>query len=142
MKIALIYTSMTGNTEAMAEAIAQGAQAAGAEVISLQAGDPRAATVLDSDVLVLGSPAMGDEELESSEMEPFFSELESQLSGKKIALFGSYDWGDGQWMRDWEERVTEAGGTLLQEGLICHLEPEDDSLEACINFGKAVAESK
>ncbi len=141
MKIALIYTSMTGNTQAMAEAIAEGAQAAGAEVLSIEAGDPRAATVLDSDIIVLGSPAMGDEELESSEMEPLFSEMEENLTGKKIALFGSYDWGDGQWMRDWEERVTAAGGTLVQPGLICHLEPEDESLEACVAFGKALAEA-
>lgn len=99
MKIIIVYWSGTGNTEAMANAVYAGAKEAGAEVelcnVS-QAGD-----VSDCDVLLLGCPAMGNEELEPEEFEPFFATIESSLSGRKIGLFGSYEWADGEWMRTW-----------------------------------------
>lgn len=100
-KMSVIYWSQTGNTEAMARAVAEGAQAAGAEVKVLEVSQASGSDVQDCDLLALGCPAMGAEVLEESEFEPFFESIEGSLSGKKVALFGSYGWGDGQWMRDW-----------------------------------------
>ena len=129
-KIAVIYWSMSGNTEAMANAIAEGAQGAGAEVDVKQVSDITVDQALEYDKLALGCPAMGAEVLEESEFEPFFTELESRLGGKKVALFGSYGWGDGQWMRDWQQRVDDANASLYNgEGLIINETPDDDGLE-------------
>ena len=100
-KMAVIYWSMTGNTEAMAAAIAQGAQEAGAQAELKQVSEISVDEALTYDLLALGCPAMGAEVLEEAEFEPFFAQLEGRLSGRKVALFGSYGWGDGQWMRDW-----------------------------------------
>ena len=133
MAAAVIYWSGTGNTEAMAKAVAEGA---GVEAVSVSdfKGD-----VADYDALALGSPAMGDEVLEESEFEPFFAGIESKISGKMIALFGSYDWGDGQWMRTWEDRVKAAGAVLVNDaGIISNLEPSDDILAKCKELGKAL----
>ena len=67
-------------------------------------------------------------------------EVETFAAGKKIALFGSYGWGDGQWMRDWEERMTAAGATLVGgEGLMCHETPDEEGLEACKELGRQLA---
>ena len=96
MKVSIVYWSGTGNTEAMANAVAEGAKNTGAEVELLP---------VSADALLFGCPAMGSEELEESEFEPFFSSVEGSLSGKKVGLFGSYDWGDGEWMRTWQQRV-------------------------------------
>ena len=94
----------------------------------------------DAKVFALGCPAMGAEVLEESEMEPFVAEVEAIASGKTIALFGSYGWGDGQWMRDWEERMSGAGATILNgEGLICHETPDGEVLAECSNLGKQMA---
>ena len=134
-KIAVIYWSQTGNTEAMANAIAE---AAGAEAFSVS--DISAADAAAYDTLVLGCPAMGSEELEDGEFEPFFAELEGSLSGKNLALFGSYGWGDGEWMRTWFERAAATGANMVQaEGLICNETPDDDALAACAELGAAVA---
>ena len=139
-KIAVIYWSMSGNTEAMANAIAEGAQGAGAEVDVKQVSDITVDQALEYDKLALGCPAMGAEVLEESEFEPFFTELESRLGGKKVALFGSYGWGDGQWMRDWCERVKEDGAQLFsEEGLICNETPDDDTQAACRKLGADLA---
>lgn len=130
-KIAVIYWSGTGNTEAMAGAVAQGA---GAELYSVSDFN---GSVADYDALAFGCPSMGAEELEEGEFEPFFSAAEGALSGKKVALFGSYDWGDGEWMRLWADRVADAGATLVDgEGLICHLTPDDDALALCASLGE------
>ncbi|HAL63898.1 MAG TPA: flavodoxin, partial [Clostridiales bacterium] len=92
------------------------------------------------DTLILGCPAMGAEVLEESEFEPFFAELEPNLSGKNIALFGSYGWGDGEWMREWEKRVTDAGGNLIGgQGLIVNDAPDDAALDECKAFGESAA---
>jgi len=135
MKIAVIYASTTGNTEAMATAIKETASASG-EVIFGTADNANAAAVLGCDVILLGSPAMGAEELEDS-MEAFYSQIESGLSGKKVGLFGSYDWGDGQWLRDWTDRVKAAGATVT-ESLMVHLAPEADDVATCQSWTKSV----
>ena len=138
MKVSIVYWSGTGNTEAMAEAALEGAKNAGAEVqlLPVAAADE---SVLQSDILLLGCPAMGNEELEESEFEPFFSSIEGKLAGKKVGLFGSYDWGDGEWMRTWQERVVSAGGNIIEDGLICNNAPDDDALAACKALGEKAA---
>lgn len=139
-RIAVIYWSMTGNTQAMAEAIAQGAQGAGAQVDVFSVDQVGVDQVLEYDGLALGCPAMGAEVLEESEFEPFFSQLEGRLSGRDVALFGSYGWGDGQWMRDWEERTDRAGGIVCQgEGLILHETPDESGLDRCRTLGADLA---
>ena len=139
-KIAVIYWSMSGNTEAMANAIAEGAERAGAEVDVKQVSEITVDQALEYDKLALGCPAMGAEVLEESEFEPFFTQLEGRLGGKKVALFGSYGWGDGQWMRDWQQRVDDANASLYNgEGLIINETPDDDGLEPCRQFGAGFA---
>ncbi len=138
----IIYWSATGNTEMMANAVAEGAKNAGANVTVLSVDAASAEDALSADLLALGCPAMGSEVLEEGEFEPFFNGLEGSLSGKKIALFGSYDWGDGQWMRDWQDRVSAAGATLYNgEGLIINNTPDDSGLSDCRTFGEGFANS-
>lgn len=132
-KVVIVYASNTGNTEAMANAIKEGAGTA--DIFT--AADANADTVASYDVIVLGSPAMGSECLDDA-MEPLFSAIEGKLSGKKVALFGSYDWGDGQWIRDWADRVTAAGATLVGEPLQIQNTPDEAGLDSCRSLGKAV----
>lgn len=135
MKTAVIYWSGTGNTEAMAKAVSEGA---GAELFTVS---DFSGSVEDYDAVVFGCPAMGAEVLEEDEFEPFFSSVEDKLNGKKVALFGSYGWGDGEWMRNWEERVKADGAVLVNgEGLIANETPSDDDLEKCRQLGKALSE--
>ena len=136
MKIAVVYWSGTGNTESMARAVAQGVTDSGSEadlltVISMKDLDSYAA-------IAFGCPAMGAEELEDSEFEPMFSALEGSLIGKKIALFGSYGWGDGEWMRTWEDRCKEDGAVLVCESVICNEAPDDAAVSACKALGEAL----
>lgn len=127
MKVAIVYATTTGNTETLANAALEGAKAAGREASLSTADSANSAEVLGADLILLGSPAMGAEQLEDS-MEEFFSGIENQLNGKKIGLFGSYDWGGGQWLSDWSERVTNAGANLI--GCVkAQLSPDDASLE-------------
>ena len=136
----VIFWSQTGNTEAMASAIAEGAKGAGAAVDLKSVGDTNVSAALDCDLLALGCPAMGDEVLEESEFDPFFTDLEGQLAGRKVALFGSYGWGDGQWMRDWQDRVEGANADLYQgQGLMVNETPDDGALEQCRAFGAGFA---
>ena len=130
MKVAVIYASTTGNTEAMANAINDAVKAAGAEVIFSTADSANKDDVLSSDVILLGSPAMGDEVLEDS-VEEFYSGIEGSLNGKKVGIFGSYDWGDGQWLRDWTDRLNNAGAVSIAEPLMVHLTPEEADVEQC-----------
>ncbi len=133
MKTAVIYWSGTGNTEAMAKAVAEGA---GAELFAVEdfKGD-----VADYDRIAFGCPSMGDEVLEETEFEPFFGGVESKLSGKTVALFGSYGWGDGQWMRDWCGRCRGAGAEVLGgEGLIVNEAPDADAIAKCKALGEAL----
>lgn len=138
-KVAVIYWSGTGNTEMMAQAVADGAKQAGAEVSLMQVSATSADEAAGFDRLALGCPAMGAEVLEEMEFEPFFTDLESKLSGKRVALFGSFDWGDGQWMRDWQARTEQAGAYLVDDGLKAHGTPIDDDLDACKALGKTLA---
>lgn len=139
-KMSVIYWSQTGNTEAMARAVAEGAQAAGAEVKVLEVSQASGSDVQDCDLLALGCPAMGAEVLEESEFEPFFESIEGSLSGKKVALFGSYGWGDGQWMRDWCARCEAANANIYDEnGLMAHETPDGEVLEACRELGRKLA---
>lgn len=136
----IVYYSGTGNTEKMANLIAKGIVSGGkdAEVVNVSAAG---LDIFDNeDVVILGCPAMGDEVLEEGEFEPFIEGISSKISGKKVALFGSYGWGDGQWMRDWQERMESLGCILIDDGLIINYEPEDESPE-CINFGLKIAKS-
>lgn len=140
-KTAVIYWSGTGNTEAMADAILEGAKAVNPETDFFTVSDISADEAAKYDTLILGCPAMGAEVLEEGEFEPFFSELESKISGKNIALFGSYGWGEGEWMRDWERRVTDAGASVVGgEGLIINDAPDDTGLEQCRELGKTAAQ--
>lgn len=137
-KIAIVYWSGTGNTEQMAACIAEGVKEAGGEVDLLGPSEFSAAKFKDYSAVAFGCPSMGTEQLEESEFEPMFADLESSLSGKKIALFGSYGWGDGQWMREWCERCASA--ILYQEeGLIVNEAPDAAGQEACRELGRGLA---
>ena len=135
-KIGIIYWSGTGNTEAMAKAMAEGAKA---EAVNVADITPEAAAEFDK--LLLGCPSMGAEVLEEGEFEPFFTALEGRLSGKRVALFGSYGWGDGEWMREWEVRVTAAGAKLFESGKIVNEAPDDGALSDCRAFAERFAAS-
>ena len=135
MKVAIVYASTTGNTESLALAAEAGAKAAGRDVSIATADTADAAATLAADLILLGSPAMGAEQLEDS-MEAFFSGIEGSLNGKKVGLFGSYDWGEGQWISDWSDRVTAAGATLVN-AVKAHLMPEDADLEAVKQLASA-----
>ncbi len=138
-KVAVVYWSGTGNTEAMAAAVADGAREKGAEVSMLSAVGFGADQVDAFDAIAFGCPSMGAEQLEEGEFEPMFTDCESKLHGKKIALFGSYGWGDGQWMRDWESRCGAIGAILACESVICNEAPDDEALRACHALGAALA---
>ena len=137
-KVAVVYWSGTGNTEAMANAVADGAKKAGAEAELLGCSDFSAAKVAEYDAIAFGCPAMGAEVLEESEFEPMFEACKGALDGKKIALFGSYGWGDGEWMRNWEDSCKETGANLVCESVICQEEPDDEATEACKALGAAL----
>lgn len=139
-KINIVYWSQTGNTQVMAEAIGAGIEEAGKEANVVFVSDITVDDLKDASVMALGCPAMGAEVLEEGEMEPFMCELEGSLGGKTVALFGSYGWGDGEWMRDWVERAGDAGANVLNgEGLICQEAPDDDVIEECKALGKQLA---
>lgn len=138
-KVAVVYWSSTGNTESMANAVADGAKEAGAEVTVFETADFEATKVDEFDAIAFGCPAMGDEVLEEDEFEPMFDGCKDALKDKKIALFGSYGWGDGEWMRNWEESCKEAGAVLATESVICNDMPDDDGVENCKALGAALA---
>ncbi|MBQ7666103.1 MAG: flavodoxin [Synergistaceae bacterium] len=137
-KVLIVYVTTTGNTEKMANAIAEGAKGAGADVTLKTVGNASVSELEGYDVIAFGSPAMGAEVLEEAEMEPFFTEAEGKISGKKVAVFGSYDWGDGEWLRTWEERCKSAGADVIAS-VKAHLEPDDDSIAECKAFGAKLA---
>lgn len=139
-KVKIVYWSSTGNTEAMAKAVADGVKEVGkeAELLTVDAVDQ--AALLAEGAFALGCPSMGAEQLEEDEMEPFVSGIEGSVSGKQIVLFGSYGWGDGEWMRDWTERMEKAGATVIGgEGIVANEEPDADAVEQCKEAGKKLA---
>lgn len=139
-KVSIIYFSGTGNTEAMAEAIAAGVKEAGGEASLVTSENASVDDVTSADTVALGCPSMGAEELDDT-MEMFVDSLESEVSDKAIALFGSYDWGDGEWIREWHDRMEGYGAKMIQDQdeLIAHLTPEDEDIEKCKELGKKLA---
>lgn len=137
-KIAVVYWSGTGNTEAMAEAVRAGAAEKGAEAVVLQTSEFDASMMDSFDAIAFGCPAMGAEVLEEDEFQPMFGSVEAQLNGKKIALFGSYGWGDGEWMRDWEDICKSNGAVLACDSVICNEAPDDDAIISCKALGAAI----
>ena len=136
----IIYYTGTGNTEDMAKYIGEGAENAGAAVklINVEEADESA---VNADFVAFGSPAVGAEEI-APEMVEFFEGIKEQIIGKTVGLFGSYDWGDGEWMRDWVDRMKAAGATVIgDEGVICNLEPDAEGLEKCKELGKKLAQA-
>lgn len=139
-KVYIVYWTQTGNTQAMAEAIGRGVTAAGKEAAVLHVSEASIDDLKAASGFALGCPAMGAEVLEEIDMEPFVSDVEAFASGKNIALFGSYGWGDGLWMRDWVDRMNAAGAKVVNsEGLICQEAPDEEALAACESLGKQLA---
>ena len=138
-KIAVVYWSGTGNTEAMACAAVEGAKEKGAEVTLFTAAEFPAEQAGGYEAIAFGCPSMGAEQLEESEFEPMFTACEGALRGKDIALFGSYGWGDGEWMRSWEARCGDDGAHLICESVICNEAPDDEALASCRALGAALA---
>ena len=138
-KTAVIYWSGTGNTESMANAVLEGMKQAGADAALLSVDDVKADEVASFDAVAMGCPAMGAEVLEETEFEPLYQSIKDKLSGKPAALFGSYGWGDGEWMRNWEDDCKSAGIQLVCDSVICCEAPDDDALDACRKLGAALA---
>ncbi|MDO4331344.1 MAG: flavodoxin [Eubacteriales bacterium] len=140
-KVSIVFWSGTGNTAAMAEMIAQGVSEAGGEAVLIPVGEANVEELKKEKAFALGCPSMGAEQLEEMEMEPFMCELEGGIAGKQIALFGSYGWGNQEWMRDWEGRVASAGATVVNgEGITVNGAPDSDTQEQCKSVGKALAQ--
>lgn len=138
-KVAVVYWSGTGNTQKMAEAVAEGVNNNGGEAVLLGPSEFSSAELSKYNAVAFGCPAMGAEVLEETEYEPMFADCENSLAGKKVGLFGSYGWGDGQWMRDWESRTKEAGASLIMDGIMAHETPSEDDLDQCRSLGTGLA---
>ena len=139
-KIAVIYWSQTGNTEMMANAIAEGIREAGAECDVLSVPAVSADQAAEYEKLALGCPAMGAEVLEEMEFQPMFDSIKNQMGGKAVGLFGSFGWGDGEWMRSWEKDCDDAGINRVCDSITCCEAPDDDVLAACQAMGRKLAE--
>ncbi len=138
--IYVIYWSGTGNTEAMAKAVGEGIESGGVHPVVMEVGSADPQMLSDASVFALGCPAMGSEELEEGEMEPFVSALEEFVSGKTVGLFGSYDWGDGEWMRIWAKRMEDAGAKVAGQGVTANNAPDEEVLGACRELGEKLAQ--
>ena len=134
-KVAVVFWSATGNTETMANCVAEGANGT-----IVPCSEMNAAKLAEFDAVAFGCPAMGAEQLEESEFEPMYQDLRGSLSGKPVGLFGSYGWGDGEWMRSWEKNCDDAGVSLACDSIICQEAPDDDTLASCRAMGKTLAE--
>ena len=137
-KIAVVYWSGTGNTERMASKIVEGVREAGGNAVLYTAAQFGRSLIKDYDVVVFGCPSMGAEQLEESEFAPMFENCLPELSGRKIALFGSYGWGDGEWMRIWEEECVSRGALLAHSSVICREAPDGEAKSQCIEMGRAL----
>ena len=138
-KIAVVYWSGTGNTEAMAASVLTGAKGKGADAAMFTAGEFNFSMLDSFDAIAFGCPSMGIEQLEESEFEPMFASCKAKLRDKKIALFGSYGWGDGEWMRSWGETCLSDGAVLICDSIICNEAPDDETATACKALGAALA---
>ena len=138
-KVAIVYWTGSGNTEAMAHAVEEGAQNAGAEIALNFVSDVTADEIASFDYIALGCPASGNEQLEEYEFEPFFEELLPQLQNKKVAIFGSYSWNQGDWMQIWKQRLNDEGVETIAEPVVAYGYPEDDILEECKKLGETLA---
>ena len=138
-KIQVVYWSQTGNTQAMAEAVARGIEAAGKEAELVEVGAASLDDLKNASAFAMGCPAMGDEVLEEDEFQPLYDACKGKLAGKKVALFGSYGWGDGEWMRNWEEDAKGAGIALACDSVICNDAPDDEATAALKDLGAAIA---
>ena len=139
-KVAVVYWSGTGNTQIMAEAILEGLKSGGADASLFTVSEFDKNTLSSYDKIAFGCPAMGSEELEPDEFEPFYASIEGELSGKNIALFGSYEWADGEWMKTWQDRAKTSGANVFEgEGLIIYDKPDDEGIEKCKAFGERFA---
>ena len=139
-KVIVAYWTQTGNTQAMAEAIGEGITEAGKEAVVCDISQVSMDDLKAASAFALGCPAMGAEQLEESVMEDFVTEVEGFAAGKTIGLFGSYGWGDGQWMRDWVERMQNAGAAVLGgEEAMCNEAPDEDAEAACVDLGRKLA---
>lgn len=138
--IQVVFWSQTGNTAAMAQAVVEGIEAAGKSADLKYVDQVSVMELKDTKVVALGCPAMGAEVLEEAEMEPFVEEFCAIASGKSVGLFGSYGWGDGEWMRNWVNRMQEAGATVVDgEGVICQEMPDEAALSECRTLGSSLA---
>ncbi|NFS27909.1 flavodoxin [Clostridium botulinum] len=135
----IIYWSGTGNTEAMANLIAKGIEESEVKIELINISNANVDSLKDENIVVLGCPSMGDEELEGGEFLPLLENVQDDLKNKKVILFGSYGWGDGQWMRSWEEEMTASGVNVALEPLIVNYAPEGESEEQCIQYGREIA---
>lgn len=140
-EIKVVYWTGTGNTETMANAIVKGIVGAGGQGKAIEVSSVTADEVAADTVFALGCPAMGDEVLEEEVFEPFMEALDAKLAGKKVALFGAYGWGDGEWMRSWESRVKDNGGVLIDDGLMVNEEPDDEGIQKCEELGAALVKA-
>lgn len=138
-KVIVIYWSGTGNTEAMAEAVAEGAKKGNGEVRLVNVDEATVAMVEQADAIALGCPSMGAEVLEESSMEPFVTSIEGVITGKPMVLFGSYGWGNGEWMEDWVTRMNKCGANVLGEGLIIMNAPDENGLAECKLLGNKIS---
>lgn len=137
-RIAVVYWSGTGNTEIMANKVAEGARSAGAEVDLLPPSEFNSSKVSEYDAIAFGCPAMGAEVLEESEFQPMWDDVKSNISGKNIGLFGSYGWGSGEWMDLWADEARDSGASLVGEGIMANYEPDASVAAACEALGKAL----
>ena len=139
MKAAVVYWSGTGNTAAMAVLVAEGVKEGGWDADIFTSAEFSPSMIDQYDGIAFGCPSMGDEQLEETEFEPMFESCKDKLKGKEVALFGSYGWGDGEWMRNWEDICKSDGALLVDDGVICCNEPDDQASAECRNLGKALA---
>lgn len=137
-KVAVVYWTGSGNTEAMAAAVAKGAEAKGATVEQILAADFSLSAAEEYDAYAFGCPAMGAEELEDSEFQPMWDEVKGSLGDKKVVLFGSYGWGSGEWMDAWKEDAEETGVNII-DSLIINEQPDDDGTATCHALGAQLA---
>lgn len=140
-QISIIYWTGSGNTEQMANLISEGIKEKGNTVKLITVGDARLEDVTEADIVLLGSPAMGAEVIEEAEMEPFVESIKSEVEGKVLGLFGSYDWGDGEWMENWADRMASYGAKVFERGCIAHLYPEGEDEEKCRDYGRRIVEA-